>query len=122
MYNGGVGQGYADILKTNLAAFYAMNNVSNYATDSTGNYTGSEIGTPSGVPGKVLETASDGDQVYQALDQFASANHTTQTVFGEQPLFTSNIFRTDGSSDNLDLANVQADLSALTTGTIALWV
>ena len=124
LYNGSNGIAYDNItadMAISLVDWWELNELSGNRSGALG-HTLTDNNTVTSALGKIVEPVTNGDSVYQWLDQSGNSNFGVQETFIDQPIFDSTTFLTfDGTSEYLNIDTVVDDLAA-TTGTWAMWV
>lgn len=120
LYNSGAGRTYLDLDaisfdKTNLIAWWDLDEVSGTRFDSHGSNDLTDNRTVSSATGIVSGQASDGDPISQWSDKSGNGNDVTQTTAGTKPTLDIDGFN---SKRTLDLDGTQfMSMSDYTTGT-----
>ena len=122
IYNGGAGQKYDDILKTNLVAFWKLDEVSGTRYDSHGNYNLTDNNTVTQNGGVILDTKITTYDVAQWLDRSGNEFHSLSDAVAARPEWDGNELSGDGTAVEMLNTAVASTIDPHTEGEVVFVV
>lgn len=124
-YNSGNGVDYNKLdssFKTNLLAWFKLNEPSSTRYDSHGSNTFGTSNVFSNI-GKIQEESDEGRVIYTAIDRSLFLNNAIQTTITKQPTWQANrAIEFDGSNDAMDVFSIWNDLSSASGFSFSFWI